>query len=66
MGANDELYTPEVREEVKKRNWLSLPRWMRTPFVPRKHSHDQEDSRRWRQIRSGVLNPENRGTVRVK
>jgi hypothetical protein len=68
MGANDELYTPEKREEVKKRNWLSLPRWMRDLryLVPRKHTHDREDARRRRQIDTWMLNPESRGTVNVK
>lgn len=66
--STNELYSPEKREEVKNRNWLSLPRWMRdlADFPARKHSHYQEDARRRCQIRSGMLNPENRGTVRMK
>ena len=65
---SDELYTPEEREVVKKRNLLSLPRWMRTIFdiETRKINRDQEKARRIAQIRSGALNFENRGTVRMK
>ena len=70
MTTPDELYTPEKREEVKKRNFLSLPRWMRD-FLDgemsfKKHNRNQEIARRVAQIRSGVLKPENRGTVRMK
>jgi hypothetical protein len=70
MVTNDGLYTPEVREEVKKRNRLSLPRWMRdllddnSPM--RKHNREQENTRRIAQIRRGVLNLESRGTVKIK
>ena len=63
---SDPLYTPEQREEVKRRNRWSLPRWMRRAFAPKVHTHEGEESRRRRQIEGGVLNPENRGTTKLR
>ena len=62
----NDLYTPAERENVRRWNVGSLPRWLRRVFEPKEHSRDQEDARRRDQIASGFLGPSSRGTTEVK